>query len=407
MTPARVKSLEMVTSQGHAGVLGVLVRESQFQVRYSDEALEHAERAISLTMPVRPAGYGSNRIPPIFGMRLPEGFVLNWLFERFGKTVDLNDEMNLLALVATPSMGRAYVRNPADPDRGAGDGVPLSALLPARGTEGLFRDLLERFTLNTAIAGVQPKVVVPGARQRISEKSSLRTPDLIVKNDPDEYPGLSENEFHCMSVCRAAGLQVPKFHLSEDRSLFITERFDMAESGSYLGFEEVCALMGKPADQKYVGSYGMAAKAVALNSAPARRLESLERFYAQLVLCCLLRNGDAHLKNWGVLYGTPMTAGEDATLCPAYDMVCTTAFIPRDTLALSLGGSKAWPDRQSLERFGHEHCEVRHPAQIIDELRDVVSSYKPPEQTPMWALMRNEFEASIAQLAATGTRRRH
>ncbi|MDE1998957.1 MAG: HipA domain-containing protein, partial [Burkholderiales bacterium] len=48
--------------------------------------------------------------------------------------------------------------------------------------------------------------------------------------------------------------------------------------------------------------------------------------------------GDAHLKNFGLLYVD--ADGADATLAPAFDIVNTTCYIPDDGLALTLGGSK-------------------------------------------------------------------
>ena len=393
MTSQRLKRLEILTTQGAAGSLH---RESQFVFRYADEALARPERAISLTMPVRPEGYRGNRIPPVLAMQLPEGFLLDYLHARLGKAVDIRDEMNLLALVSTPNAGRVHARAEAAKDPARGEPVALESILAAPGTEDLFRHLLERYSLATTISGVQPKVVVP-SRRKPADKSRLRTPDLIVKTDGGEYPGLAENEFHCMSIAKRAGLEVPDFWLSDDRKLFVIRRFDLDGDGRYLGFEEIASLTGRHADRKYAGSYGQVAEAIRLNCAPGLARESLARLYHQLVLCCLLRNGDAHLKNWGLTYSDPVGAAIDARLSPAYDMVCTAAFIPKDTLALSLEGTKEWPGREVLERFGRERCEVAKPGEVIDELREVVANYRPAERTPAWGAMAPALEAGIAQ----------
>lgn len=393
MSARRLKALAVLTTQGAAGTLH---RESQFTFRYADEALAHPERAISLTMPVRPEGYRGNRIPPVLAMQLPEGFLLDYLHARLGKAVDIRDEMNLLALVSTPNAGRVYAHasDARAPERS--EPIALDSLLAAPGTEALFRDLLERYSLATAISGVQPKVVVP-SRAALADKTWLHTPDLIVKTDGGEFPGLAENEFHCMTIARRAGLEVPDFWLSNDRRLFVIRRFDLDGEGRYLGFEEIASLTGRHADRKYAGSYGQVAEAIGRNCAAGLVAESLARFYRQFVLCCLLRNGDAHLKNWGLAYTDPVHAGRDARLSPAYDMVCTAAFIPRDTLALTLEGTKQWPARDVLERFGREKCQVEKPGPVIDELREVVASYRPAESTPAWNAMAPALQAGILQ----------
>jgi len=72
----------------------------------------------------------------------------------------------------------------------------------------------------------------------------------------------------------------------------------------------------------------------------------------QLVLLvaysCAIENGDAHLKNFAVLYDSPE---REVRLAPAYDILSTTPYIPRDTLALTLNGTKSFPMRDSLTSF--------------------------------------------------------
>lgn len=78
---------------------------------------------------------------------------------------------------------------------------------------------------------------------------------------------MSANEFVCLSAARAAGIQVAPFDLSEDGSLLVIERFDIAPDGSRLGFEDAASLMGQRvrdtlSDRKYHGSYERIASAL-------------------------------------------------------------------------------------------------------------------------------------------------
>jgi serine/threonine-protein kinase HipA len=43
-------------------------------------------------------------------------------------------------------------------------------------------------------------------------------------------------------------------------------------------------------------------------------------------------------------------------LAKAYDIVSTTPYLPADSLALTLGGSKRWPKAKALLAFGRTHC---------------------------------------------------
>ena len=397
--PLRVKKLDLHTTQGESGAL---LRESQFVVRYADEALKRPELAISLTMPPRPEGWQTNEIPPVLAMNLPEGFLLDRVIDRYRKTMDIED-MNLLAVTSTPAAGRVWASPPGENPGAAKQPVILRDILAHRGTEDLFDELLERYP-TSSISGVQPKVVVPErpatGSAEVLERSAVRVPDLIVKSAGVDYPGLAENEYICMSIARYVGLDTPEFWLSEDRKLFVIRRFDLGPNG-YLGFEDLAALTGRHPRKKYEGSYGDVAKAIGDFTAPILRNASLEAFFRLIVLNCVLRNGDAHLKNFGILYGDPSTAARDARLSPVYDVVCTTVFVPRDVLALSLRGSKAWPDRRSLERFGKDDCYVKNPAAIIDEVVEKALAYQPKDsESEMWKKIRAEIEAGVQTIQA-------
>src|SRR5437763_17181744 len=115
MTQAlRVKTLDLHTTQGKSGAL---LRESQFVVRYAEEALEHPALAISLTMPPRPEGWRTNELPPVLAMNLPEGFLLGRVIDRYRKVMVIED-MNLLAVTSTPTAGRLWAAQPGKSDHG-------------------------------------------------------------------------------------------------------------------------------------------------------------------------------------------------------------------------------------------------------------------------------------------------
>ena len=316
--------------------------------------------------------------------------------------------MNLLAVTSTPSAGRVWASMPdKDPDK-PGEPIPLRDILAHRGTEELFDELLEKYS-NVSISGVQPKVVVPEQSENADAalgKSAVKSPDLIVKASGEQYPGLAENEFICMSIARHVGLEAPDFWLSEDRKLFVIRRFDLDTDG-YLGFEDLAALTGRQPERKYDGSYADVAKAVAANVAPANRASSLEALFRLLVVNCIIRNGDAHLKNFGVLYGDPVSAEHDARLAPVYDLVCTTMYLPKDVLALGMRGSKAWPDGKTLERFGKEACEVRRPGKVVDEIISRAAEYRYHDsESLIWQAVREQLNVGIASMQSERIARR-
>ena len=60
--------------------------------------------------------------------------------------------------------------------------------------------------------------------------------------------------------------------------------------------------MGKQNTEKHVGTYKSVAKAVGTYSAAHERHASKIVLFRSIVLSMVVRNGDAHLKNFGMLY---------------------------------------------------------------------------------------------------------
>lgn len=361
--PLRADRLSVFTPQGRGGLLAA--ESGRYLFGYDAAATKPVE--ISLLMPLRTEQYNAAELHPIFQMNLPEGYVLESLRNRLAKAAVL-DPMLLLALSATGSpIGRVRVEAPAALLESLGLGLEpgpgerLEEILHWDGAENLFGELARRYLLRTAVSGVQPKLLVPEAAP--AGKASLPTTDLIVKSGGADFPGLAVNEYVCMSAAREAGIPVPEFYLSDNRQLFVMRRFDRTEAGVAIGFEEMAALMAKGAAQKYQGSYESVARFLALFCAPGRKQSALAQLFDQVALSCIIGNGDAHLKNFGVLYADP--GDDDVRMSPAYDLVSTTAYLPDDSLALTLGGSKSlFASRVHLLDFA-ARCQVDAPRDRI------------------------------------------
>lgn len=331
---------------------------------------------VSLTMPYALESYSyRNGLHPIFQMNLPEGRLRESIERAFRKRAQGFDQLALLAVVGHSQIGRLRFSN--DPD--TIDRVPLQSvheLVAYDGTEDLLRDLLERFSGFSGVSGVQPKVLIKdeakpsGDGARVTVKGATH----IVKGwDANEFPHLAANEYFCMRVAARAGLTVPKLSLSDNGRFLVVERFDLAPDGRYLGFEDFCVLNGLGTEDKYEGSYERVAKRIRDFVSAAHQGEALEAFFRSLAVSCVVRNGDAHLKNFGVLYED---ADKPVRFAPAYDIVSTTPYLRGDTLALSLAGSKSFPKAKRLVDFAKLHCNLQ-PARataILEEVAEAVVS---------------------------------
>ena len=218
------------------------------------------------------------------------------------------------------------------------------------GAQGLFEDLLHTYGQYSGVSGVQPKVLLRDSAAPIDRLTHRGATHLVKTFRPEEYPELAANEYFCMRAALHSGLDVPGFELSERGKFLVVERFDLNDQG-YLGFEDFCVLNAWPSRAKYDGSYEGAAKQIKAFVSPHLLGQALESFFKIVALSAGLKNGDAHLKNFGVLY-PDCSAAAPISFAPAYDIVTTSVYIQTDSMALLLGGSKAWPKYKMLMRFG-------------------------------------------------------
>jgi serine/threonine-protein kinase HipA len=402
MTTKKVKKLVVTTPQGVAGLLYHEVRYS-FNYTSGNRLTE-----VSLLMPIRHESYASGILPGVFYMNRPEGFLLQKIMNRFAKHGGLND-MQLLSLVGNNQIGRLSY---ADPDVSkitqSKPQIGLNDLLNKQPTQALFDFLVETY-LNSGISGVQPKVMVPDADiQNVDFKATVAHSNLIVKSGGEEYPSLTQNEFLCMDAARRSGIQVPDFWLSNDGGLFIMDRFDLSD-GNQLGFEDMAILTGKQPDPhgtyKYKGSYENIATAITLFCRDDAA-DSKQRLFEYIALSVMVRNGDAHLKNFGLLYEHPASSSTPR-LSPLYDVVTTSVYPHTNSrtglvqfdrsLALKLNKEKTYPLRKTLTKFGSDICHVPDPESVIDRIAtgmsESLSENKERINQEFFKLMSSEWDA--------------
>lgn len=401
---SKIKLLNITTPQGMAGELS---KGSQFSFAY---ASAQASSEVSLVMPYDPTPAVSNVLHPIFDMNVPEGFLADQIKRRMAKHMQV-DEMRLLSIIGGNQIGRLSYENPVEASAPVKAQVGLQEILSADASQGVFDFLVETY-FESGISGVQPKVLVPDLDKLTGSRKTMLSSDLIVKSGADEYAHLAQNEFLCLEAARLAGMQTPRFWLSERGDLFVMERFDLTESGR-LGFEDMAVLLGLNKDPhdnyKYSQSYETLAAVINEVCRQGDVLRELERFYSSVCLSVMVRNGDAHLKNFGVLYTHP-GALETVQLAPVFDVTTTTVYenynpksgqsLVDRTLAIKMNKAKAYPDRQQLIEFGRKHCAVANPGAIIERISDAMSEalseHKVHIDVELFSTMQKEWDAGRA-----------
>jgi serine/threonine-protein kinase HipA len=279
------------------------------------------------------------RLPPWFSNLLPEGPLRDWI--AFDRGVSVDRELQLLLQIGADLPGGVQVEtvgSAVDPDA-FGSLALDSPLIPNQEQAWKF-----------SLAGVGLKFSMLRRGDRLSIPAYNELGDWIVKFPDAVHRDVPANEFATMSMAREVGIDCPDFELvhrddlpvvssvmwpgSEDVAYAIS-RFDRSASHGRVHMEDLAQVRGWYPNQKYDGSFETVAALI------YRRQDrtSLREFVRRLTFNILVGNGDAHLKNWSLLYKD----SRRPAISPAYDLVSTAGYYngssPED-LGLKLGGSK-------------------------------------------------------------------
>lgn len=284
------------------------------------------------------------KFPPFLESFLPEGYLYeifkNLLSKEYGKV----DDYLIFSLLSSNIQSRVEFLSDLQ------NNIEFPTLdideILTNDSNDTFNSLLQTFLNKNAISGVQPKTIA-----LLKEKEKLDTKEYIIKTWGDEYQDLALNEYFCLRAVQKAGVKTANIKLSKNNKFLIVEKFTLKSDGSFYGFEEILSLMDKNKESKYDGSYEQIAKTI--YSYTTYKKESMVAFYKTVVMNYLLKNGDAHLKNFGLLYDDDF---KNIFYSPVYDVVNTVVYIYKDKPALMLEGKKIWHSKDTLIKFGQKSC---------------------------------------------------
>lgn len=297
-------------------------------------------------------------LPPWFSNLLPEGPLRSWVADARGVSPDR--EMELLAQVGADLPGAVRVlpaTETADGDLDAREeALPVSAALTDDGTPQW------RFSL----AGVALKFSMLRSQDRFTCTASGDGGDWIVKVPDAVHANVPLNEFTMMRLAAGAGIEVPdvlmihrdeienlprRAWLSDEEYAFAVRRFDRDHHRGRVHIEDLAQVRGAYARDKFAGNYETVASLIYRGHDEA----ALTEFVRRLTYFVLIGNGDAHLKNWSLIYRDRRRP----TLSPVYDVVSTAVYNPdgesSERLALKFAGSKRFETirMSQFERLAH------------------------------------------------------
>lgn len=360
--------IKKLTIHSNGEPIAELTRTGHYALQYLSSTLDSkgnlTEKSIGFHFPITDKVYNSGGFDTfsVLSGSFPEGFLQEVLYQEFTKP--RFNQFHIDAMFILPLLENSIGRLSFSTDnleflnfqhklqaQAQKTVFSLNDFLKGNVFDQALRQYLNTLGLpqHTSISGYQPKLVIDTKEGRHIAKTF----------DSKIFNHLSLNEYICNLAAKNAGLNVPEFHLSDDQKLFIVKRFDFDESnGKFFGVEDFCSIKGVKNAEKYQGNYTFVGEAIKRLS---KNPNDVGNFFQYLALSAKLRNGDAHLKNFSLMYHNE----SDIHLSPLYDVVNTLVYPigfdkfgkpTNDNFAMPLerGGSKDFPLTVDLIKFGEK-----------------------------------------------------
>lgn len=330
--------------------------------------------------------HATRAVPPWFSNLLPEGRLRALVARELG--VSTYQEMDLLARLGQDLPGAVAVV----PEGRFEAGARLADSLPAE------RGLLPTSTgpRRASLAGMALKFSMSRQGDRLVVPAHGEHGDWIVKIPDQSYPDLPDNELSVMTLAQKIGIEVPEARLWHRDSIdslgpgawtcpqdyaYAVRRFDRSDEGP-VHIEDFAQVLGRYGLGE--GKYKSKVETVAGLAYRGYDHGSLREMVRRSVFNLLVGNGDAHLKNWSLIYPDK----KKARLSPAYDLVCTAAYPNHAELGLTFFGAQrleqvsGWHFAQLQEQLGAEKADV---LDVVDQTLEAFMEVWPahaPEGVP-------------------------
>jgi serine/threonine-protein kinase HipA len=315
--------------------------------------------ALSFSLPKEAEPFRRSAVQAFFGGILPEEGQRTAIARALGVSAD--NEFRLLEYLGGEVAGALTLLPEGEPPASPSDAAPK--LL---GDDALVQ-LLDRLPfrpmlagedgLRLSLAGAQSKLPVLVIDGQIALPAPGQPTSHILKPPISRFEGTTENEYFCMSLAGAIGLDVAavEMRVVAERSFLLVTRYDRADNArgsvTRLHQEDFAQALGVPSHRKYASEGGPIFPDcfALLRRAATRPAREILKLLDAAIFNLIIGNADAHAKNFSLLH-----RGNVITLAPLYDLLSTVIYPNLHVkLAMKIGGQAVLEDIEPRhwERF--------------------------------------------------------
>lgn len=314
-----------------AGTLN-LDKHGEMQFVYAPAWLEDSESpALSFSLPKRLDPFGRRECRAFFEGMLPEESQRVAIASALG--VSAGNGFRLLEYLGGEVAGALVLlpegEVPPKPRDGAPDVLDDQRLLALLDRLPIRPMLAGEGGLRLSLAGAQSKLPVLLLDGQIALPAPGQPTSHILKPPIPRFKGTTENEFYCMTLARAIGLDVASVVMRrvEGRPFLLIDRYDRKVDGEgrlvRLHQEDFAQALGVPSQRKYASEGGPTFRDIfgLLRAAATRPARDVLKLTDAAIFNLIIGNADAHAKNFSLLH-----AGATVRLAPLYDLLSTISY---------------------------------------------------------------------------------
>ena len=306
--------------------------DGSIEFRYLADYLESPDAAVlSNTLPLSAEPYGEREVSAFFSNLLPDESVRRRIAEILKLTPE--DTFGLLRVLGGDCAGAIAFypsgKRPTDPSE------PRYRELSDAEAAAILRNLaarplgLDDDFLGISGAGAQDKLIACVRNGKILLPLDGTPSTHLIKPDIGRFPQSVFNEWFCMKLSASCGFETAPCDILDfgGEPYYVTTRYDRKEENGLtvrLHQEDFCQLLKCRPEIKYQDQGGPSlvdcARLVREMRLP---ISDLLSFIDRAVFNFIIGNGDAHGKNFSVLY-----RGDVPRLAPVYDALSTAVYPP-------------------------------------------------------------------------------